>query len=139
MHNLFMKAAISLLLGLVVYGCSDESIKKQPIAPETTGSDYSRPYDAQTQSDLKFVYEEARKRYESNRSAANREALVAAAAAYGDSMMRGPGAPKEKYPLALKLFDEALSLDPKNELAKEGKALILSIYESMGRKPPEND
>jgi hypothetical protein len=139
MHNLFMKILLSLFIGIIMLGCKEEGIIKQSINTEKTDSDNGRPYNLQSQEDLKFVYEEARKMYASEPNDANRETLVSATAAYGDAMMRGPGAPKEKYPLALKLFDEALKLDPENELAKEGKTLILSIYESMGRTPPKID
>jgi tetratricopeptide (TPR) repeat protein len=45
--------------------------------------------------------------------------------------------PREKYPQALKMFREALQLDPNNALAKDGIKLIEDIYKSMGRPVPE--
>jgi Flp pilus assembly protein TadD len=38
---------------------------------------------------------------------------------------------------ALKMFREALQLDPNNALAKDGIKLIEDIYKSMGRPVPE--
>lgn len=67
----------------------------------------------------------------------NKATLVNATIEYGIAVMNGPGAPKQKYPDALRLYEEALKLDPENEEALKNKKLILDIYKSMGRKPPK--
>lgn len=43
---------------------------------------------------------------------------------------------KQKYRIALGFFNEALKYDPKNKDASETKAVIVSIYKSMGRPVP---
>lgn len=45
--------------------------------------------------------------------------------------------PKEKYPEALRMYREALALDPENGEALRNKELIEGIYEQMGRPIPE--
>lgn len=52
-------------------------------------------------------------------------------------MMDGEKLPMQKYPEALALYDKALKLDPENKEAKSNRAMILDIYESMGKKPPQ--
>lgn len=46
-------------------------------------------------------------------------------------------APKEKYPVALRVFREVLKADPKNEEARQSVDTIESIYTSMGRPIPK--
>ncbi len=43
---------------------------------------------------------------------------------------------KVKYPRALRLYREALKLDPNNKEAKANKKMIEDIYRSMGRPIP---
>lgn len=45
--------------------------------------------------------------------------------------------PREKYPQALGMFREALTIDPGNALAQEGITLIEDVYRSMGRPVPQ--
>ena len=45
--------------------------------------------------------------------------------------------PKIKYPEALRLYREVLTLQPKNKSARKNKDLIESIYRSMGRPIPK--
>ena len=56
----------------------------------------------------------------------------AEAAMYADEL-----SPKEKYPRALKLYEEVVKLDPENKMAKESIDTIVSIYKSMGREVPK--
>lgn len=56
----------------------------------------------------------------------------AEAAMYADELP-----PKEKYPRALKLYEEVVKLDPENKMAKESIDTIVSIYKSMGREVPK--
>lgn len=46
-------------------------------------------------------------------------------------------APREKYPKALGMFRDALTIDPGNTLAKDSITLIEDIYKSMGRPVPQ--
>lgn len=43
--------------------------------------------------------------------------------------------PRQKYPGALKYFNEALKVDPTNKDAREQRDMILAVYKSMGKKP----
>jgi len=45
--------------------------------------------------------------------------------------------PKQKYPGALKLYREALKVDPSNADAGRNKDMIESIYKQMGRPIPQ--
>lgn len=65
-------------------------------------------------------------------------AFVHATVAYGTVMMLSPDlGPRDKYPGALKLYREALVLDPKNKEAIANKKAIEDIYKSMGRPIPK--
>lgn len=58
-------------------------------------------------------------------------------AAQGTKIMTDPKLkPSEKYPQALELYRQALALDPENAEARGNKAMIESIYKSMGRPVP---
>ena len=67
-----------------------------------------------------------------------KDILVDATIEYGIAVMNGPGAPRQKYPESLQLYEDALKLDPKNSEAEENKKLILDIYKSMGKTPPKS-
>lgn len=59
-------------------------------------------------------------------------------AGQAEKIMLDPAlAPKEKYPKALGMFNDALAIDPDNELAKNSVKLIEDIYASMGRPVPQ--
>ena len=51
--------------------------------------------------------------------------------------MMGPLPPNQKYRAALKLYREALKIDPTNAEATEYKNTIEGIYKDMGRPVPE--
>ncbi|MER3466852.1 MAG: hypothetical protein C4340_07130, partial [Armatimonadota bacterium] len=57
---------------------------------------------------------------------------------YATAVMLGDLPPREKYPQALELYEEALGQDPNNAEAKTNRQLILDIYKSMGREPPKS-
>jgi len=87
---------------------------------------------------LEKNYETAKKEWsESPNDKEKRENYVEATVAYANKVMYGPGNPKEKYPKALRLYEEALKIDSSHKEAKSNCDLILSIYRQMGRKPPE--
>jgi len=57
-----------------------------------------------------------------------RKAYIDATVNFGTVTMNSPLlAPKEKYPRALRLYNEALKLDPKNKEATNNKQLIEQI------------
>lgn len=72
------------------------------------------------------------------KDAALKKNHVESTTAFGEVVMNSPLLPaKDKYPKALRLFREALALDPKNKKAKDGRDLIEGIYRSMGRPIPK--
>lgn len=62
------------------------------------------------------------------------DATVAFATA---TMMAESLPPRQKYPDALRLYREALEVDPKNDIALENKKMIEDIYKSMSKPIPE--
>lgn len=70
----------------------------------------------------------------------NKGDLEKASFQYGEVVVNSPvlGA-KDKYPLALALFRQALAINPQNEPAKEWEGQIIAIYQSLGREPSEVD
>jgi hypothetical protein len=121
------------LVAVCVVGCSApaENASKTEPRPEPA-ADQKIPVET-----LKASYESTKKAFNSDGSEANKKAYVDATVAYATGVMAGEGPPREKYPGAIKLYDEALALDPKNDEAKANKQLILDIYESMGKEPPK--
>lgn len=86
---------------------------------------------------LAAKYEEAKKAFEQAKSDETKAAYVEATVKYGTAMMMSDRPPREKYPKALELYEEALKHDPNNAEAKTNRQLILDIYKSMGREPPK--
>jgi len=69
--------------------------------------------------------------------AAAKKAYVDATVKLATETMLDPDLlPKDKYPKALKLYREALKVDPANEEAKVNSQQIIDIYKSMGRPVP---
>ncbi len=44
--------------------------------------------------------------------------------------------PRTRYPEALRLYRQALALDPKNKVALEDRKTIEGVYKQMGRPVP---
>jgi tetratricopeptide (TPR) repeat protein len=67
-----------------------------------------------------------------------KKAYVAATVKLATATMHSPilGA-KVKYPKALRLYREALTIDPHNKEAAGNKQLIVDIYKQMGREIPK--
>ena len=122
-----------LLAAVFVAGCggADTSVKPTEPKPEPM-AEQKIPV-----ATLKASYEETKGAYEAAKSEATEKAYVDATVAYATSVMAGDGKPSEKYPEALRLYDEALALAPDNDEAKTNKQLILDIYKSMGKEPPK--
>ncbi len=140
-----MRILIATVVCLFVFGCTEETTSQQDAQENKNTPAYSQPQtpndkDAALTKQLKENYEKTKIEYESNPNDEKaKKEFIEATVKYATDVMMGPGAPKEKYPLALKLYDEALELKPDHEAANEGKQLILSIYEQMGRTPPKLD
>lgn len=84
------------------------------------------------------AYKAAKQAYSKNKSEKTKKAYVQATVRFGTASMTSPALDtKVKYRQALRLYNEALVLDPKNKEALNNKALIVSIYESMGRPVPK--
>lgn len=88
--------------------------------------------------ELKTGYTTAKTAYEgAKEDAAKKKSYVDATVAYATAVMNDADAPpKEKYPGSLKLFREAVAIDPNNKDATECIATIEAIYKSMGRPVP---
>lgn len=87
------------------------------------------------------AYQKAKRAYEADpkRPADKRKALVEAAVQFGATTMVSPVLTSQvKYPKALRLFREALKLDPKHARATEYRDLIEGIYRSMGKPIPKS-
>ncbi len=83
------------------------------------------------------TYENAKGLYQAD-PAQNQARYVKATVSYGTTMMMSPVMDRTlKYKEALKLYRDALKIDPENKEAAENSAMIVSIYEQMGRKVPE--
>lgn len=121
-----------LLAAVIVGGCAATATEVSPAKKSEPMTEQKVPVET-----LKASYEKAKGAYKSDSSEANQKGYVAATVAYATGVMAGDGAPRVKYPAAIKLYDEALALDPNNDEAKTNKQLILDIYESMGKEPPK--
>ncbi len=88
---------------------------------------------------LQKAYEKAKASYQAKpKDEKPRKAFVQAATVYARTTMYSSAlAPKEKYPVALRVYREVLKADPKNEEAKQAVQTIESIYTSMGRPIPK--
>lgn len=87
---------------------------------------------------LSATYEEAKAAFAQSSGEEAKSAYVAATVRYATAVMTSELPPREKYPKALALYEEALKHDPNNAEAKTNRQLILDIYKSMGREPPKS-
>ena len=88
---------------------------------------------------LKKGYVAAKAKYTKQPKNTNlKKNYIEATVAYGNAMMTSPVlSAKQKYPGALRLYREALKLDPKHKVALANKKTIEDIYKSMGREIPK--
>ncbi len=93
--------------------------------------------DAKLLAKTEKEYIAAKAGYHHRSSAKSKQAYVIATVKYGTvSMVATTLPPKTKYRQALRLYREALKLDPTNHEAKSNSDLIISIYRSMHRPVP---
>jgi hypothetical protein len=86
---------------------------------------------------LKDAMAKAKTEWSKSKDDKSKAGFVKATVELATATMNSPElAPREKYPQALKLYKEALALDPDNKEALENKKMIEDIYKSMGREVP---
>ncbi len=94
--------------------------------------------DVEALKNLETKYTASKKAYEAKKNDKTKKAYVDATVLFGHESMISPALPpKQKYPQALRLYREALKLDPKNPVATKELKLIEDIYKSMGRPIPK--
>lgn len=120
--NTFLAVGITLLLASTV------TAQSKTVSPERAKLDR-----------LAKVYREAKaKHLKAPKDAKLKTAFVKATVDFGTATMTSPIlAPKDKYPAALRLYREALKLDPKNKEATANKKTIEDIYRGLGRPIPK--
>jgi tetratricopeptide (TPR) repeat protein len=129
-----LRTSIAALLALVTLGTASAQIGHQVATGEEARA--ARAKLAQHEA----AYNRAKRAFNADprRSAARRRALVEATVQFGATTMMSPVlTPQVKYPRALRLFREALRLDPNHAKAREYHDLIVRIYRSMGRPVPK--
>lgn len=105
--------------------------------PMATGSDLKK--EQATLAKYKKEMQAAKAAFDKNpKDAKAKKLYVDRTVRLGTATMVSPAlTPREKYPAALKLYKEALKLDPKNKEAKNNSEMIVEIYKSMGRPVPK--
>lgn len=88
---------------------------------------------------FKTGYDSAKAAYtKDSKDAKVKSAYVTATVKYATGTMLADSlTPREKYAGALRLYREALKVDPTNKEALNNKELIEGIYKQMGRPVPE--
>lgn len=146
MHRLLVRlVCVALVLGCSPVEPPPKDATRPPEGSAQGGSPSAMPDSAAPPSEgasesvesLAAKYEETKKAFEQAKSDETRAAYVEATVKYGTAMMMSDRPPREKYPKALELYEEALKHDPNNAEAKTNRQLILDIYKSMGREPPK--
>ena len=128
MNNLPLVAAL-----IIVAGCAGSSVEKS----EPQYAEASPKVQVEDIGKLKADYEKSKAAYSAEKNDGTRKPYVDATVKYATVVMAGGGKPTEKYPLALRLYDEALKVDPANGEAKANRQLIVDIYKSLGKEPPQ--
>lgn len=128
---------LSFLLAILV-GCGEKAADPSQGKQNGKAAAAAEPAPEDPETQLQAAYQKAKAAYEaSSKNEKLKTAYVQATVSYATAVMSGDGAPKDKYPRALELYDEALRLDPENGEAKVNRQLILDIYEQLGKEPPK--
>jgi tetratricopeptide (TPR) repeat protein len=124
-----MRKVFLVSLMLAVFGFTAAHAQSNLAAPI--------PEDAKSLAKSEGEYKSAKTAYHHHASPKAKQALVAATDRYAMTSMMGTAlSTKARYRQALRLYREALKLDPKNHEAKSNSDLIISIYRSMHRPVP---
>lgn len=134
---------LAVFLAALVCGC--ETGHEQPaVAPNPVVTAPPPPPASSDQSDEQLVrfqkdYELAKTAYQKNPASKEaKEAYVISTVRLGTATMVSPALEsKVKYPGALRLYREALKVDPTNEEAVKNKDQIEAIYKQLGRPIPQ--
>ncbi len=98
----------------------------------------SMAQEASTLRAIRSAYAHAKSVYTKHPSSAAKKNYVISTVRYGTASMLSPALDRKvKYRQALRLYREALKLDPKNEEARNNSEMIVSIYRQMGRPVPK--
>jgi tetratricopeptide (TPR) repeat protein len=119
-----------LVVAVALAGCDQSgSVAIDPTEPKPEPLAEQRiPSEA-----LEASYKKSKAGYAEDKTEDNQKAYVAATVAYATDVMVA----SREYPKALKLYDEALTVDPENGEAKTNRQLILDIYAQLGKEPPK--
>jgi hypothetical protein len=143
--------ALLVIAAIAALGCEPSTETAQTEAPKTTvaGAGATKtppmmeikedPNETKAIAGLRDAYAKSKAAYEKSKADAKaKEAYVASTVKLATTVMNANSlAPKEKYPEALRLYREALAIDPKNAEAQENKEMIETIYKGMGRPIPQ--
>jgi TPR repeat protein len=153
MRKLGLICGIAFILSMVGCSSSEPLVVKEhastgspevqpqgaPNSPNPATSNAPVPSAGVSDADLatfKANYEKTKAAYSKDPKA--KDAYVTATVKYATGTMLADSlGPKEKYPGALKLYREALKVDPNNKEALSNKDLIEGIYKQMGRPIPQ--
>lgn len=135
MKSFILAASLALFLA----GCTGgEKSATTTESPNNSPVRSAKPDEQVPIGVLKDAYDNAKKAYEAKSAdSVAKGAFAEAASQYAYAVMSGDGVPREKYPLALQIADEALAADPSNDLAKTTKMTIEAVYRDMGKAPPK--
>ncbi len=120
-----MKRVVALILALITIVCA--------FAQQGSGPNKAELAKLQkTYATAKAAYTRSPKR------AGLKKKYVDATVAYGTGTMTTPALPtKSKYKDALRIYREALKLDPTNKEAKSNSDMMIRIYKQLGRPVPK--
>ena len=135
-----MRLLVGICLCLVFVGCAKSGPPASP--PQAALNESQVPVkDVSSGADMtkfKQEYALAKAAYAKKPSKTAKDTYVFTTVRLGLATMDSDElSPKEKYPGALRLFREALKVDPANEDAQKNKDLIESIYRQMKRPIPQ--
>jgi hypothetical protein len=104
------------------------------------GAQKADPNDAKQLKALEKSYVASKAAYKKKpKDAKLKKAYVAATVKYGHESMMSTSLDRSlKYRQALRLYREALKLDPENPVAKPESELIIRIYKSLGKPVPKD-
>lgn len=119
-----------LLAGALVMGAIAQNPNTDPKAAKAERAKITAGETSYTATKKAYLAKKTDRKLKAN--------FVKATVELGTTVMMSPLlSPKEKYPRALRLYREALQLDPQNKEALNNKKLIENIYQQMGRPVPK--
>lgn len=124
-----MKKLLAVLIVILSLGTVSAFAQMSLAAPN--------PTDAKLLAKTEKDYATSKANFLRHASPKSKQAYIIATVRFGTtSMVAATLPPRVKYRQALRLYREALKLDPGNHEAKTNSDLIVSIYKSMNRPVP---